>query len=249
MAVQIDVVRHLPKDAVGFWRAKEKWREISMSCIVSPPFLPMFAFKEWTLICEALGSGAQSIIIRKGGIAEGRDGFRFKHPDFLLFPTLFHEQVAKLKLPPATALPESREDGQHAVSYAAHVDWTHNVTDWDKVKALAPFHLWTEAEIEKRYRQDDEPGVSLAFVRISRLSQPLVFPDSPKYGGCRSWIELPDLPDATRFAPVLDEATHLQRSQQLLAMQPAHVLIFGTAKAGTPLMVASPLLALEGCGP
>jgi uncharacterized protein (DUF302 family) len=30
-----------------------------------------------------------------------------------------------------------------------------------------------------------------------------------------------------------------------LHMQPAHVLIFGHAKAGTPLMVASPLLALD----
>jgi uncharacterized protein (DUF302 family) len=30
-----------------------------------------------------------------------------------------------------------------------------------------------------------------------------------------------------------------------LHMQPAHVLIFGQAKAGTPLMVASPLLALD----
>jgi uncharacterized protein (DUF302 family) len=30
-----------------------------------------------------------------------------------------------------------------------------------------------------------------------------------------------------------------------MQMQPAHVLIFGTAKAGTPLMVASPLLALD----
>ena len=62
-------------------------------------------FKEWALICDALGSGRQSIILRKGGIAEGREGFRFQHPDFLLFPTLFHEQVAKLKLPPETPLP------------------------------------------------------------------------------------------------------------------------------------------------
>jgi len=30
-----------------------------------------------------------------------------------------------------------------------------------------------------------------------------------------------------------------------LQMQPAHVLIFGHPKAGTPLMVASPLLALD----
>ena len=187
-----------------------------MSCILSPlAFLPMFAFKEWTLICEALGSGAQSIIIRKGGIAEGRDGFRFKHPDFLLFPTLFHEQVAKLKLPPATELPKAREDGQHAVSFTAHVEWTKDIADWDKVQALASFHLWTEAEIEKRYRQDDKLGVSLAFVRIYRLSQPLVFPDSPKYGGCRSWIELPDLPAGTSLVPVLDDTTHAARAAEV----------------------------------
>ena len=30
-----------------------------------------------------------------------------------------------------------------------------------------------------------------------------------------------------------------------LEMQPAHVLIFGNAKAGTPLMLASPLIALD----
>jgi uncharacterized protein (DUF302 family) len=30
-----------------------------------------------------------------------------------------------------------------------------------------------------------------------------------------------------------------------LTMQPAHVLIFGTAKAGTPVMVSRPLLALD----
>src|SRR5436190_2187931 len=164
----------------------------------------MFAFKEWTLICDALGRGEQSLIIRKGGIAEGRDGFRFKHADFLLFPTLFHEQVAKLRLPPETALPAVRADGQHAVHLTAHVEWTEDVTDWAKVQALAPFLLWTEAEIEKRFRQDDQPWVSLAFVQIQRLSEPLIFPDLPKYGGCRSWIDLPELPAGAELVPVLD---------------------------------------------
>jgi hypothetical protein len=35
------------------------------------------AFKEWAIVCEALGRGGQSIILRKGGIAEGREGFSF----------------------------------------------------------------------------------------------------------------------------------------------------------------------------
>src|SRR5882757_8221007 len=95
------------------------------------------AFKEWTLICDALGLGQQSIILRKGGIAEGRDGFRFKHDDFLLFPTLFHEQVSKLKLPASTRLPVPREKGQIEVRYRLQVEWTRDITDWVIVQRLA----------------------------------------------------------------------------------------------------------------
>ena len=45
------------------------------------------AFKEWAIICDTLASGGQSIILRKGGIHESRDGFSFNHPEFFLFPT------------------------------------------------------------------------------------------------------------------------------------------------------------------
>jgi len=169
---------------------------------------PMFAFKEWTLICDALARGGQSLIIRKGGIAEGRDGFRFKHPEFLLFPTLFHEQASKLRVPPETALPAGRPDGQHEIRLLARVEWTRDVTDWATVQALEPFHIWAEPEIEKRFRQDNQPGVSVAFVRVFALREPHVFPDSPKYGGCRSWIEVPDLLDRGAPAAVLAEDSH-----------------------------------------
>lgn len=178
----------------------------------------MTGFKEWTLICDALGRGEQSIILRKGGIAEGRAGFRFQYEEFLLFPTLFHEQVIKLKLPPATPLPAARADGQHEIRYAVQVEWTEDVADWEKVQALAPFHLWQESEVEKRFRQDEKQMVSLAFVRVSRLSEPFVFPDSPRYGGCRSWIPLPELPVGTQLVPVLDEATHREREQKIRAL-------------------------------
>ena len=54
-------------------------------------------FKEWAAVCEALGQGRQSVILRKGGIAEGREGFSFKHSEFFLFPTWFHEQPKKVR--------------------------------------------------------------------------------------------------------------------------------------------------------
>lgn len=167
-----------------------------------------YAFKEWTLICDALGRGEQSIILRKGGIAEGRAGFRFQHEEFLLFPTLFHEQVSKLKLPAETPLPAARADGSHEVRLHCRVEWTQDVADWSAVQRLAPLHLWQEAEIEKRFRQDEKQMVSLAFVRVSRLVPPFTFPDSPKFGGCRSWIQLPELPEGTQLEPVLTEEAH-----------------------------------------
>ena len=169
------------------------------------------AFKEWALVCEALGRGEQSIILRKGGIAEGRAGFRFQHSEFLLLPTLFHEQAAKLRVPAETALPAARTDGQLEIRFAACVEWTQDVTDWTKVQALAPFHLWQDFEIEKRFRQDEKQMVSLAFVRVRRLSEPFILTDSPRYGGCRSWVEVPPLPAHITHHEVLDEATHRAR--------------------------------------
>jgi hypothetical protein len=178
----------------------------------------MIGFKEWALVCEALGRGEQSIILRKGGIAEGRAGFRFQHAAFLLLPTLYHEQTAKLRLPPGTPLPAARADGRHEVRFAARVEWTQDVADWEKVRALAAFHCWQESEIEKRFRQDEKAMVSLAFVRVQRLSAPFVFPDSPRFGGCRSWVELPDLPAGISLGDVLDDAAHRAREDALRAV-------------------------------
>ena len=196
------------------------------ACLRLPPPMPYPAsmsigFKEWTLVCDSLGSGGQSIIIRKGGIAEGRAGFRFQHDEFLLFPTLFHEQVAKLKLPPGTPLPALRADGRHEVTLRARVEWTQGVADFAIARRLAPFHIWQDSEIGKRFRYGEEKGktgVSVAFVRIEKLSAPFVFPDSPKFGGCRSWIELPAVPEGITASPILDETTHRLREEEIRAV-------------------------------
>lgn len=172
-------------------------------------------FKEWALICDALGAGKQSVILRKGGIAEGRAGFRFAHGDFLLFPTLFHEQVERLKLPPETPLPAHAQEGQIEICYRAQVEWTLDVTDPALLPPLAPFHLWRDEIVEERFRYDEKQAISLAFVRVYRLSQPFVFPDAPRYGGCRSWVTVPELPEEITFEPVLDDETHRARERAL----------------------------------
>jgi hypothetical protein len=175
-------------------------------------------FKEWTLICEALGNGEQSIILRKGGIAEGRAGFRFQHDEFFLFPTLFHEQVAKLKLPPGTPLPASGQEGLIAIDYRVRVEWTQDLSDLAAVRRLAPFHLWRDEVIEERFRYDEKQGVSLAFVRVEKLAEPFAFPNASRYGGCRSWVTLPDPPSAIPATAALSDAAHRDREARIRAL-------------------------------
>ena len=145
-------------------------------------------FKEWAIVCEALGSGRQQLILRKGGIAEGRAGFRFAHPEFFLFPTWFHEQIKQTRLPADSPLPP-RAGGRHGIRYFARVEWADLVTDWAKIEALAPFHIYSENLLRERFRYDDAEGLNVAAVRVFRLETDWVFEDRPAYGGCRSNVE------------------------------------------------------------
>ncbi len=114
-------------------------------------------FKEWALVCDALGSGRQSVIIRKGGIAEGRDGFAFRHREFFLFPTFFHEQLDRVRWPDAI-LPEPPPN-EIEIRYFARIQEAHVLTNWEEVRALEPQHILREEVVRERFEYDDAPGV------------------------------------------------------------------------------------------
>ena len=173
------------------------------------------AFKEWAIVCEALGAGIQSVLLRKGGIAEGRDGFAFRHREFFLFPTAFHAQMEKTKLPANTPAPRLRED-QVEIRFAAVVDWTRFLTDPGLLPALRGYHILRDEVVEERFRYDTPPGLHLAFVRIFRLETPWIFPVEKQFGGCKSWIELPAAPTHNPI-PVLSDNEHADRSRALEA--------------------------------
>ncbi len=174
------------------------------------------AFKEWALVCEALGRGDQSVIIRKGGIAEGRDGFQFKHPSFFLFPTLFHEQLERTVLPLGTPLPHL-DPLTVKIELYAEVKWTALVSDWEVVARLAPFHIWREEIVAERFRYDEPQGVHVALLRVHRLAKPWTFPNSSAFGGCRSWLDLPEIPAEIGWSPVIDNAKHAKLAGDLRA--------------------------------
>lgn len=174
------------------------------------------AFKEWALICEALGSGRQSLIVRKGGIAEGREGFSFRNQEFFLFPTWFHEQLASTTLPPDTPVPE--EPGEEIeIRYAAAVERTAVLTDLEQVHRLRAMHVWRDTVIEERFRYDDAPGVHIALVRVFRLDPPRRLRMEKRYGGCRSWVDLPEI-EGCALVSVISDEEHARRIAALDAL-------------------------------
>ena len=172
-------------------------------------------FKEWALVCEALGRGEQSILIRKGGLAEGREGFSFKHREFFLFPTFFHEQVEKVRS--ADVELPSTPEGRVEIRFFAKLETSCAVTSWEKAAALEPLHILAAEVVRERFAFDDAPGVHVAFLRVFRLRPSWVFPDERRFGGCRSWVTLPECDPSTAFEPVVPDEEHAKRREHFKA--------------------------------
>jgi hypothetical protein len=166
-------------------------------------------FKEWALVCDSMLRGETSLIFRKGGIAEGREGFRFKFERFFLFPTYFHEQIKQLRL---ESFPDSLpETDLVTITGFAETDFTSWIDDLSKIEPLESLHVLTRAVLEERFRSNKSEGLHLALVRVYKLAKPWRFPFQRSYGGCRSWVDLPAPPIKLGLEPVLSEDEHARR--------------------------------------
>jgi hypothetical protein len=172
-------------------------------------------FKEWALVCEALGRGEQTVLLRKGGIAEGREGFGFRHSEFFLFPTFFHEQIVKVRTPGAE-IPAARP-GEIEIRYFAKLEAEKKITSWPIAAALEPFHILQESLVRERFEYK-EAGLHVALVRVFRLEPRWMLEDKPAYGGCRSWVEMPECPGETRFEPVLSDEDYKRVADRFRAL-------------------------------
>jgi hypothetical protein len=166
-------------------------------------------FKEWSLVCDALGRGRQSVILRKGGMAEGRGGFSFRHCEFFLFPTFFHEQIAKVRIA-ATDTPV--RGSTVAIRWYAKVERALRINSLAIAKALAPLHSLSAEVVRERFGYKGD-GLVVAFVRVFEISPVWVFQNGKRFSGCRFWVELPPLPEMTMRAVLNDSARTKLRAQ------------------------------------
>ena len=179
------------------------------------------AFKEWAVICAALGDGLQSLILRKGGIQEGPGGFQVEHREFWLFSTYLHQAADGLideaqPLLRRVLADQPRSDLVRIGLYAVVHD-VFEVREPDVVAHLAGLHAWSTRTVFERFNYK-RPGLFVLPVRVYRLAAPFEMPNSEYFAGCRSWVELPsDLP-TSGAEPVLSDAVF---AEQLAAIRRA----------------------------
>ncbi len=169
------------------------------------------AFKEWVAVCRAIGAGVQSVILRKGGIAEAGGAFRPEHDRFWLYPTHFHEQQqVGIKSAYHAHLAEAVRDRPAAgsVRFTHYVDVTavHHLTALDTVLWLDGLHIWTAETVTQRFHYR-RPGLYVLVVRAFALPQPATVLEHPEYAGCKTWVELVASPAAAEAeaVPVIGE--------------------------------------------
>ena len=167
------------------------------------------AFKEWAIVVDALMRGEQIIILRKGGLIEGRGGFQVEHPEFLLFPTLFHQQRESVLPRFRTRFDEiahlfPEPSVVRLECFARVVDW-RRLESLGQARALHGLHIWREEVIEERFDWSQSKQIHVMAVRIFRLAKPVELEMRESYGGCKSWIELAEDVSTMDAYAVLDD--------------------------------------------
>lgn len=179
------------------------------------------AFKEWGIVCRALASGRQIVILRKGGIVEEGGEFRPDYPEFLLFPTYSHQSlenvIADARVPFEDLEREQPEAGQIVFRHSAIVTEAFRLVDMSALGAVRGEHVWSDEVILERFQRWKDDSIYALVVRISELALPVTMELKEEYTGCKSWVHLEaDIP-VVGARPALGNAEYFRRVQAVRA--------------------------------
>ena len=153
----------------------------------------MLAFKEWSTVVDALILKEQSIIVRKGGIAEDNDRFQIKADRFLLFPTLFHQADNAVKAewlrkaPNKDYYPSANEV---LITHEVKVIEERKIVSFDELQLLNDLHVYNENIISERFNRWNDKGLFVLKVEVIPLNEQKLIMVLPEMMGCKSWIDI-----------------------------------------------------------
>ena len=126
-----------------------------------------------------------------------------------MFPTFFHEQIAKVRIAGADIpVPGSTI----AIRWYAKVERALRIDSLAIAEALALLHILSAEVVRERFGYKGD-GLNVAFVRVFEISPVWVLQNGKRFSGCRSWVELPPLPEMTMRAVLNDSAQTKLRAQ------------------------------------
>jgi hypothetical protein len=178
------------------------------------------ALKEWAVICEALGRGEQSLLLRKGDDGE----FIANQTRFWLYPTFPHQQKGGI-IEDARPLLQHVETnrppaGTVHLQFRAEVTTIYRIREELPVLLLSHLHFWSEETVRQRFNSDT-PGLYLLVVRVNRAPTVHEIAELPADESSRSRVELEKPLPTEGSTPVLDdESFRIVRKQLDLLLSP-----------------------------
>ncbi len=175
------------------------------------------ALKEWSATINALASGDQLFLLRKGGIRETNRHFELPHRRFLLYPTHFHEADLLLK-PNFQHLVDSKDSvAPETVVFKAYAEVVDvlRVNDADALQALSEFHIWSDEFVTKRIAWKPRHAADLIVLKTYTLPTPIHLTVEPHHKGCKSWVEIEPAAEIAGSKLALPEPEWVDRAQRI----------------------------------
>jgi len=162
------------------------------------------ALKEWQVVWDAVLAGEQSVLLRKGGIAEPDQRFTPRGGPFLLYPTTIHQRPALVREPWSSRVRTDPLDqlplrGLAKIAAGFELPAAHA----DRLDRLEPFHIWTRDYASERLHWKADRPLAVLVLEARLLEQPLLVQRDPGLEGCFSWLDLPVGANWDEARPVL----------------------------------------------
>ena len=103
-------------------------------------------------------------------------------------------------------------DNTIAIRLYAKVERTLRIDSLAIAEALALLHILSPEVVRERFGYKGD-GLNVSFVRVFEISPVWVLQNGKRFSGCRSWVELPPLPEMTMRVVLNDSAQTKLRAQ------------------------------------
>jgi hypothetical protein len=182
------------------------------------------ALKEWAVICEALGQGRQSVLLRKGPADEPTGSPFFDVKEIWLYPTYPVEQAHGINDETQPLLKEAEAErppaGTVRLRYWAAIETIYRIREELPALLLSHLHCWSQDAVGRMFH-DKTPGLYLLVLRVYRMPKPHEIAVTSAHERPGSWVELEQaLPTDGAAAVLDDESFRIVRKQLDLLLSP-----------------------------